>query len=41
MDDEIERIQETLEDMKLQRDQLLIQHIDQYRALTSPIWRLS
>ena len=39
MDDEIERMQAALEEMKRQRDGLS-QYIDHYRALTSPIRRL-
>ena len=39
INDEIERMEATLEEMKRQRDELS-QHIDQYRALTSPIRRL-
>ena len=39
INDEIERMQATLEEMKRQRDELS-QHIDQYRALTSPLRRL-
>ena len=33
---EIERLQEIIHNLKRQRDDL-VQHIDQYRALTSPI----
>ena len=44
MSDEIERIQATLEDIHMKRqqdqDQLLSQHIDQYHALTSPTQQL-
>ena len=39
MNDEIERMQTALEEMKRQRDELS-QYIDHYRALTSPIRRL-
>ena len=39
MNDEIERAQATLDELERQRDKL-VRHIDQYRALTSPIRRI-
>jgi len=39
MNDEIERVQETLDEMKRQRDEL-VRLIDQYHALASPIRRI-
>ena len=39
MNDEIGRVQETLDELKRQRDEL-VQLIDQYHALTSPIRRI-
>ena len=39
MNDEIERAQAALDELERQRDKL-VRHIDQYRALTSPIRRI-